>query len=188
MQNRGNNTRIQIASREKRHSGKSLTINHNKKLVNQLEKDLLSKIINILIEYQLNNDLIPTFAQKLPPPNNSKKNPEIEEQKLAKLIPHAPSADPNIKMPKATKNLEFDKKKPNINISINDLKKEKKLPKVKTKKSKRRYKDGFLTGVGLIKTKKKKEEKRQNKFMAQNDDEINLPYMEWPLYLKLMNF
>jgi hypothetical protein len=62
---------------------------------------------------------------------------------------------------------------PNINISINDLKKEKKLPKVKKKNSKRKYKDGFLTGVGLIKTKKKKEEKRQNKFMVQNDEEIN---------------
>ena len=173
MQKRGSNTRIQIASREKRHSGKSLTINHNKKIVNQLEKELLSKIDNILIEYQLNNDLIPTFAQKLPAPNNDKKTPEIEEQKSTKYIPRAPSADPNIKMPKVTKNLEFDQNMPNINISINDLKKEKKLPKVKKKNSKRKYKDGFLTGVGLIKTKKKKEEKRQNKFMVQNDEEIN---------------
>ena len=173
MQKRGSNTRIQIASREKRHSGKSLTINHNKKIVNQLEKELLSKIDNILIEYQLNNDLIPTFAQKLPAPNNDKKTPEIEEQKSAKHIPRSPSADQNIKIPKATKNLEFDQNMPNINISINDLKKEKKLPKVKTKNSKRKYKDGFLTGVGLIKTKKKKEEKRQNKFMVQNDEEIN---------------
>jgi hypothetical protein len=173
MQKRGSNTRIQIASREKRHSGKSLTINHNKKIVNQLEKELLSKIDNILIEYQLNNDLIPTFAQKLPAPNNDKKTPEIEEQKSTKYNPRAPSADPNIKMPKVTKNLEFDQNMPNINISINDLKKEKKLPKVKKKNSKRKYKDGFLTGVGLIKTKKKKEEKRQNKFMVQNDEEIN---------------
>ena len=173
MQKRGSNTRIQIASREKRHSGKSLTINHNKKIVNQIEKELLSKIDNILIEYQLNNDLIPTFAQKLPPPNNDKKTSEIEEQKLTKDIPRVPSANPNIKMHKATKNLEFDQNMPNINISINDLKKEKKLPKVKTKNSKRKYKDGFLTGVGLIKTKKKKEEKRQNKFMVKNDEEIN---------------
>ena len=173
MQKRGNNTRIQIASREKRHSGKSLTINHNKKIANQIEKELLSKIDNILIEYQLNNDLIPTFAQKLPPPNNQKKAPEIEEQKIAKSIPRAPSADPNIKMPKATKNLEFDQNMPNINISISDLKKEKKLPKVKTKKSSKKHKDGFLTGVGLIKTKKKKEEQRLNKFMVQNDEEIN---------------
>ena len=75
-------------------------------------------------------------------------------------------------MPKATKNLEFDQNMPNINISINDLKKEKKLTKVKTKKSSKKHKDGFLTGVGLIKTKKKKEE-RQNKFMVQNDEEIN---------------
>ena len=173
MQKRGSNTRIQIASREKRHSGKSLTINHNKKIVNQLEKELLSKIDNILIEYQLNNDLIPTFAQKLPASNNDKKTPEIEEQKSTKYNPRAPSADPNIEIPKATKNLEFDQNMPNINISINDLKKEKKLPKVKKKNSKRKYKDGFLTGVGLIKTKKKKEEKRQNKFMVQNDEEIN---------------
>ena len=173
MQKRGSNTRIQIASREKRHSGKSLTLNHNKKIVNQIEKELLSKIDNILIEYQLNNDLIPTFAQKLPPPNNDKKTSEIEEQKLTKDIPRVPSANPNIKMHKATKNLEFDQNMPNINISINDLKKEKKLPKVKTKNSKRKYKDGFLTGVGLIKTKKKKEEKRQNKFMVKNDEEIN---------------
>ncbi len=172
MQKRGSNTRIQIASREKRNPGKSLTINHNKKIVNQLEKELLSKIDNILIEYQLNNDLIPTFAQKLPPPTNPKITPEVEEQKISKPIPRAPSADPNIKMPKATKNLEFDQNMPNINISINDLKKEKKLPKVKTKKSSKKHKDGFLTGVGLIKTKKKKEE-RQNKFMVQNDEEIN---------------
>jgi hypothetical protein len=138
MQKRGSNTRIQIASREKRHSGKSLTINHNKKIVNQLEKELLSKIDNILIEYQLNNDLIPTFAQKLPAPNNDKKTPEIEEQKSTKYNPRAPSADPNIKMPKVTKNLEFDQNMPNINISINDLKKEKKLPKVKKKKFKKK--------------------------------------------------
>ena len=172
MQKRGTNTRIQISSREKRNPGKSLTINHNKKIVNQLEKELLSKIDNILIEYQLNNDLIPTFASKLPPPNSTKKIPNLEEQKIEKPLPRAPSADPNLKMPKATKNLDFDKNMPNINININDLKKEKKLPKVKTKKTSKKHKDGFLTGVGIIKTKKKKEE-RQNKFMAQNDEEIN---------------
>ena len=64
MQKRNSGSRIQIASREKRVSGKSLNINHNKKLVKKLERELLSKIDNILIEYQLNNDLIPTFAQK----------------------------------------------------------------------------------------------------------------------------
>ena len=170
MQKRGTNTRIQIASREKRHSGKSLTITHNKKIANQIEKELLSKIDNILIEYQLNNDLIPTFTSKLPPPNIPKKTPEIEEQKIQKGIPRAPSADPNLKMPKVTKNLEFDQNMPNINISISDLKKEKKLPKVKTKKTSKKHKDGFLTGVGLIKTKKKE---RQNKFMIQNDEELN---------------
>ena len=73
-------------------------------------------------------------------------------------------------MPKVTKNLEFDQNMPNINISISDLKKEKKLPKVKTKKTSKKHKDGFLTGVGLIKTKKKE---RQNKFMIQNDEELN---------------
>ena len=172
MQKRGSNTRIQISSREKRNPGKSLTINHNKKIVNQLEKELLPKIDNILIEYQLNNDLIPTFASKLPPPNSTKKIPNLEEQKIEKPLPRAPSADPNLKMPKATKNLDFDQNMPNINININDLKKEKKLPKVKTKKTSKKHKDGFLTGVGIIKTKKKKEE-RQNKFMAQNDEEIN---------------
>ena len=172
MQKRGSKTRIQIASREKRNPGKSLTINHNKKIVNQLEKELLSKIDNILIEYQLNNDLIPTFASKLSPPNSTKKIPNLEEQKIEKPLPRAPSADPNLKMPKATKNLDFDQNMPNINININDLKKEKKLPKVKTKKTSKKHKDGFLTGVGIIKTKKKKEE-RQNKFMAQNDEEIN---------------
>ena len=172
MQKRGTNTRIQISSRETRNPGKSLTINHNKKIVNQLEKELLSKIDNILVEYQLNNDLIPTFASKLPPPNNQKKIPDKEEQKIEKPLPRAPSADPNLKIPKAKKNLEFDQNMPNINISISDLKKEKKLPKVKTKKTSKKYKDGFLTGVGLIKTKKKKEE-RKNKFMVQNDEEIN---------------
>ena len=170
MQKRGTNTRIQISSREKRHSGKSVTITHNKKIANQIQKELLSKIDNILIEYQLNNDLIPTFASKLPPTNNTKNAGEIEEQKIEKGIPRAPSADPNLKMPKGTKNLEFDQNMPNINISISDLKKDKKLPKVKTKKTSKKYKDGFLTGVGLIKTKK---EQRQNKFMIQNDEEIN---------------
>ena len=129
MQKRGTNTRIQIASREKRNPGKSLTINHNKKIVNQLEKELLSKIDNILIEYQLNNDLIPTFASKLPPPNNQKKIPDKEEQKIEKPLPRAPSADPNLKIPKAKKNLEFDQNMPNINISISDLKKKKNYQK-----------------------------------------------------------
>ena len=161
MQKRNSNSRIQIASREKRVPGKSLNINHNKKLVKKLEKELLSKIDNILIEYQLNNDLIPTFATK-PETNNNNTNTIIkpqneEEQKLEKNQIRAPSADPKlkqIKMPKATKNLDFDQNMPNINISMNELKKEKKLPKVRKKKSMKKYKDGFLTGVGIIKTKK----------------------------------
>ena len=187
MQKRNSNSRIQIASREKRASGKSLNINHNKKLVKKLEKELLSKIDNILIEYQLNNDLIPTFATKPQTSNNNlnqinlpKKLPNIEEQKIEKQTLRAPSADPKlkeIKMPKATKNLDFDQNMPNINISMNELKKEKKLPKVKKKKTKKNYKDGFLTGVGIIKTKKQekpeKKEQRNNRFMEENDRAIN---------------
>ena len=127
MQKRNSNSRIQIASREKRAPGKSLNINHNKKLVKKLEKELLSKIDNILIEYQLNNDLIPTFATK-PETNNNNTNTIIkpqneEEQKLEKNQIRAPSADPKlkqIKMPKATKNLDFDQNMPNINISMNE--------------------------------------------------------------------
>ena len=185
MQKRNSNSRIQIASREKRTSGKSLNINHNKKLVKKLEKELLSKIDNILIEYQLNNDLIPTFAENHKTNNNTiiNKIPNTqEEQKIEKdkqqLRP--PSAEPKlkqIKMPKATKNLDFDQNMPNINISMNELKKEKKLPKVRKKKSMKKYKDGFLTGVGLIKTKKKevdeKKEQRKNRFMEENDRAIN---------------
>ena len=184
MQKRNSNSRIQIASREKRVPGKSLNINHNKKLVKKLEKELLSKIDNILIEYQLNNDLIPTFATK-PQTNNNNTNTIIkpqneEEQKLEKNQIRAPSADPKlkqIKMPKATKNLDFDQNMPNINISMNELKKEKKLPKVRKKKSMKKYKDGFLTGVGIIKTKKEdiaeKKEQRNNRFMEENDRAIN---------------
>ena len=185
MQKRNSNSRIQIASREKRTSGKSLNINHNKKLVKKLEKELLSKIDNILIEYQLNNDLIPTFVENPKTNNNTiiNKIPNTqEEQKIEKdkqqLRP--PSAEPKlkqIKMPKATKNLDFDQNMPNINISMNELKKEKKLPKVRKKKSMKKYKDGFLTGVGLIKTKKKevdeKKEQRKNRFMEENDRAIN---------------
>ena len=184
MQKRNSNSRIQIASREKRAPGKSLNINHNKKLVKKLEKELLSKIDNILIEYQLNNDLIPTFPTK-PETNNNNTNTIIkpqneEEQKLEKNQIRAPSADPKlkqIKMPKATKNLDFDQNMPNINISMNELKKEKKLPKVRKKKSMKKYKDGFLTGVGIIKTKKEdiaeKKEQRNNRFMEENDRAIN---------------
>lgn len=172
MQKRGSNNRIQISSREKRNPGKSVNILHNKKIINQLEKELLSKIDNILIEYQLNNDLIPAFASKPPQQKDGRKTADIEEQKIGKQIPRAPSADPKLKIPKPTKNLEFDQNMPNINISISDLRKEKKLPKLKTKKAKK-YKDGFLTGVGLIKTKKKEKKERQNKFMVQNDEEIN---------------
>ena len=184
MQKRNSNSRIQIASREKRAPGKSLNINHNKKLVKKLEKELLSKIDNILIEYQLNNDLIPAFATK-PETNNNNSNTIIkpqneEEQKLEKNQIRAPSADPKlkqIKMPKATKNLDFDQNMPNINISMNELKKEKKLPKVRKKKSMKKYKDGFLTGVGIIKTKKEdiaeKKEQRNNRFMEENDRAIN---------------
>ena len=184
MQKRNSNSRIQIASREKkRTSGKSLNISHNKKLVKKLEKELLSKIDNILIEYQLNNDLIPTFAEN-PQTNNNKIPLKQEEQKIEKdkqlqqIRP--PSAEPKlkqIKMPKATKNLDFDQNMPNINISMNELKKEKKLPKVRKKKSMKNHKDGFLTGVGLIKTKKKEideqKEQRKNRFMEENDRAIN---------------
>ena len=186
MQKRNSNSRIQIASREKkRTSGKSLNINHNKKLVKKLEKELLSKIDNILIEYQLNNDLIPTFAEN-PQTNNNKIPLKQEEQKIEKdkqlqqIRP--PSAEPKlkqIKMPKATKNLDFDQNMPNINISMNELKKEKKLPKVRKKKSMKNHKDGFLTGVGLIKTKKKEidEQKEENdraiNEMLHNIDEID---------------
>ena len=80
-------------------------------------------------------------------------------------------------MPKASKNLEFDQNMPNINISMNELKKEKKLPKVRKKKQLKNYKDGFLTGVGIIKTKKQekpeKKEQRNNRFMEENDRVIN---------------
>lgn len=186
MQKRNSNSRIQIASREKRASGKSLNINHNKKLVKKLEKELLSKIDNILIEYQLNNDLIPTFASKPETSNNTinqnlpKNQPNQEEQKIEKTCLRAPSADPKlkqIKMPKASKNLDFDQNMPNINISMNELKKEKKLPKVRKKKQIKNYKDGFLTGVGIIKTKKQekpeKKEQRKNRFMEENDRAID---------------
>ena len=186
MQKRNSNSRIQIASREKRASGKSLNINHNKKLVKKLEKELLSKIDNILIEYQLNNDLIPTFASKPETSNNTinqnlpKNQPNQEEQKIEKTSLRAPSADPKlkqIKMPKASKNLDFDQNMPNINISMNELKKEKKLPKVRKKKQLKNYKDGFLTGVGIIKTKKQekpeKKEQRKNRFMEENDRAID---------------
>ena len=85
-------------------------------------------------------------------------------------------------MPKATKNLDFDQNMPNINISMNELKKEKKLPKVRKKKSMKKYKDGFLTGLGIIKTKKEdiaeKKEQRNNRFMEENeikqDDKMRL--------------
>ena len=187
MQKRNSNSRIQIASREKRASGKSLNINHNKKLVKKLEKELLSKIDNILIEYQLNNDLIPTFASKPQQNNNTinqinlqKNQQNQEEQKIEKTSLRAPSADPKlkqIKMPKASKNLDFDQNMPNINISMNELKKEKKLPKVRKKKQLKNYKDGFLTGVGIIKTKKQEKpeqkEQRKNRFMEENDRAIN---------------
>ena len=186
MQKRNSNSRIQIASREKRASGKSLNINHNKKIKKKLEKELLSKIDNILIEYQLNNDLIPTFASKPETSNNTinqnlpKNQPNQEEQKIEKTSLRAPSADPKlkqIKMPKASKNLDFDQNMPNINISMNELKKEKKLPKVRKKKQLKNYKDGFLTGVGIIKTKKQekpeKKEQRKNRFMEENDRAID---------------
>ena len=80
-------------------------------------------------------------------------------------------------MPKASKNLDFDQNMPNINISMNELKKEKKLPKVRKKKQLKNYKDGFLTGVGIIKTKKQekpeKKEQRKNRFMEENDRAID---------------
>ena len=80
-------------------------------------------------------------------------------------------------MPKASKNLDFDQNMPNINISMNELKKEKKLPKVRKKKQIKNYKDGFLTGVGIIKTKKQekpeKKEQRKNRFMEENDRAID---------------
>ena len=56
---------------------------------------------------------------------------------------------------------------PNININID---KKKKLPQVRKKKVYKGKKDGFLTGVGLIK--QKKDNSRTNKFLAENDEEI----------------
>ena len=172
---RGSNTRIQISSREKRVPGKSVNITHNKKIVNQIEKELLSKIDNILLECQLNNDLIPIFSSKMSSTNASTKTPNSnleEEQKIEKAPIRPPSADPKLKFPHSNQNLEFDQNMPDINININNIKRgsKNKLPKVKTKKTSKNHKDGFLTGVGIIKTKK---EKRQNKFMAQNDEAIN---------------
>ena len=172
---RGSNTRIQISSREKRVPGKSVNITHNKKIVNQIEKELLSKIDNILLECQLNNDLIPIFSSKMSSTNASTKTPNSnleEEQKIEKAPIRPPSADPKLKFPHSNQNLEFDQNMPDINININNIKRgsKNKLPKVKTKKTSKKHKDGFLTGVGIIKTKK---EKRQNKFMAQNDEAIN---------------
>ena len=172
---RGSNTRIQISSREKRVPGKSVNITHNKKIVNQIEKELLSKIDNILLECQLNNDLIPIFSSKMSSTNASTKTPNSnleEEQKIEKAPIRPPSADPKLKFPHSNQNLEFDQNMPDINININNIKRgsKNKLPKVKTKKTSKKHKDGFLTGVGIIKTKK---EKRQNKFMAQKDEAIN---------------
>ena len=172
---RGSNTRIQISSREKRVPGKSLNITHNKKIANQIEKELLSKIDNILLECQLNNDLIPIFSSKMSSTNASTKTPNSnleEEQKIEKAPIRPPSADPKLKFPHSNQNLEFDQNMPDINININNIKRgsKNKLPKVKTKKTSKKHKDGFLTGVGIIKTKK---EKRQNKFMAQKDEAIN---------------
>ena len=170
---RGTNTRIQISSIEKRVPGKSVNIAHNKKIVNQLEKELLSKIDNILLECQLNNNLIPIFNDtKLSSTSTTDKTSKNEEQKIEKVSARPPSAGQKIKMPKSNQNLEFDQNMPDININLNNIRKDskKKLPKVKTKKTSKKYKDGFLTGVGIIKTKK---EKRQNKFMAQNDEAIN---------------
>ena len=155
--------RIQIASREKRASGKSLNIIHNKKIAG-INKDLLSKIDNILIEYQLNNDLIPTFNTKFVDPLNDTTNKKIlnqpEEQKISKH--RSPSAGQKNKPP-----LDFDPNMPNININID---KKKKLPQVRKKKVYKGKKDGFLTGVGLIK--QKKDNSRTNKFLAENDEEI----------------
>ena len=172
MQKPRSNTRIQISSREKRVPGKSVNIAHNKNIVNQLEKELLSKIDNILLECKLNNDLIPIFNQKLSSTGITDKTSNIEEQKVEKISARPPSAGQNLKIPKSKQNLEFDPNMPDININMNNIKKEskKKLPKVKTKKTSKKHKDGFLTGVGIIKTKK---EIRQNKFMAQNDEAIN---------------
>ena len=102
QKSRGSNTRIQIASREKRVPGKSLNITHNKKIANQIEKELLSKIDNILLECQLNNDLIPTFSSKLSSTNTSTKTPNSnleEEQKIEKAPIRPPSADPKLKFP-----------------------------------------------------------------------------------------
>ena len=46
MQKRNSNSRIQIASREKRAPGKSLNINHNKKLVKKKINKLKFQLLN----------------------------------------------------------------------------------------------------------------------------------------------
>lgn len=170
MEKGGN--RIQIDSKPRK-SGKSLSIVHNKKIAG-LNKDLLSKIDDILVECKMNNDLIPVFNTNNKPTyiiQNPAIKPE-EENKTTKGKYRSPSASQGIE-PKVVEGLEFDPNMPNINITYQN-KGRKKLQPIKTKKGYRK-KDGFLTGVGLIKqTKaKKKEDERINKLLAKNNDEIN---------------
>ena len=139
--------RIQISSRAKSlsHGG-----NQKEKLINpkldSINRVLLSKIDNILNDYHGHDKLIPDVQNSISTNPQSEINNPFEEVQT-----------------------------PLTKSSFHNS--EKQLPKVITKKvppnkmqNNKKDPDAFMTGVGLAKKPKKK---RQNKFIAQTDKEIN---------------
>ena len=167
-----NITRIQIDSKRP----KSLSKAAEKILQNpqfaDLNKLLMSKIDDMLLHYKGYENLVPQIDVSI----STKDKIEINKQ------------DDLLENEKEEINKELNKE---INKEINSNfqrpvsvdKRQKILPKVKTKKQTKKHtiknhliEGGFLTDVGLIKplkNKHKKTNERQNKFLAKTDEEIN---------------
>ena len=184
--------RIQISSRAKNEKPTSLK---NQEILNEYSKDLFSKIDSILNDFKPNEKIVLDLNTKN---DDSKSNKESEENILFNLNDDKnnfndssnilkKSYNNNKKILPKIKN-ENNNNVNNINVIENPIEKIEKIEKEFRKKSKKKNsvkkpsktklannENGeFLTDVGIIKQiKRNKISKKQKKFIAKTDKEIN---------------
>ena len=185
--------RIQISSRAKNEKPTSLK---NQEILNEYSKDLFSKIDSILNDFKPNEKIVLDLNTKN---DDSKSNKESEENILFNLNDDKnnfndssnilkKSYNNNKKILPKIKNENNNNNVNNINVIENPIEKIEKIEKEFRKKSKKKNsvkkpsktklannENGeFLTDVGIIKQiKRNKISKKQKKFIAKTDKEIN---------------
>ena len=185
--------RIQISSRAKNEKPTSLK---NQEILNEYSKDLFSKIDSILNDFKPNEKIVLDLNTKN---DDSKSNKESEENILFNLNDDKnnfndssnilkKSYNNNKKILPKIKNENNNNNINNINVIENPIEKIEKIEKEFRKKSKKKNsvkkpsktklannENGeFLTDVGIIKQiKRNKISKKQKKFIAKTDKEIN---------------